>query len=123
MAVSLGWGVLGALVGVYGLMKGLKWRNPKMKLGGWAQIEGLKCVCQRLGKEWTKHIKAKLAASDEHLRRTETSLGDILLVKLVKWFTYACRRRFRKGPGRLAAGCGMLEHVWLHGSLPWHSIG
>ena len=34
LGVSLCWGCLGALVCVYGLMKGLKLRNPKMKYGG-----------------------------------------------------------------------------------------
>ncbi|CAE7325142.1 unnamed protein product [Symbiodinium natans] len=33
LCVSLGWGCLGALVSVYGLMKGLKLRHPKLKLG------------------------------------------------------------------------------------------
>ncbi|CAE7851743.1 unnamed protein product [Symbiodinium necroappetens] len=34
LCVSLGWGCLGALVSVYGLMKGVKLRHPKLKLGG-----------------------------------------------------------------------------------------
>lgn len=34
LGVSLCWGCVGALVCVYGLMKGLKLRNPKMKYGG-----------------------------------------------------------------------------------------
>ncbi|CAE7254293.1 tri1 [Symbiodinium sp. CCMP2592] len=33
LSVSLGWGCLGALVSVYGLMKGVKLRHPKLKLG------------------------------------------------------------------------------------------
>eukprot|EP00439_Symbiodinium_sp_Y106_P029463 s5491_g3.t1 len=33
LSVSLGWGCLGALVSVYGLMKGVKLRHPNLKLG------------------------------------------------------------------------------------------
>eukprot|EP00913_Durusdinium_trenchii_P011895 g11173.t1 len=34
LGLSLCWGLLGALLGVYGLLKGLKLRNPKMRYGG-----------------------------------------------------------------------------------------
>ncbi|CAE7767008.1 YCR090C [Symbiodinium pilosum] len=38
LCISLGWACLGALVGVYGLMKGVKLRHPKLKLGSGVDV-------------------------------------------------------------------------------------
>ncbi|CAJ1362824.1 unnamed protein product [Effrenium voratum] len=86
VAVSLGWGVLGALVGVYGLMKGLKWRNPKMKLGGGIDVSLPKYVLLfALTGAAAFAVESSLAAleKDDPGKRVSLMTGANLVVFLV----------------------------------------